>query len=81
MKDLYGVPIKIGDEVVYTASGRYSQYLKTGTIVRIFTREDERDHSVKIKDNESGRIQQNERYPAEIMSVIPTKQVYPELFI
>ncbi|MHB8098127.1 MAG: mechanosensitive ion channel domain-containing protein [Sulfuricurvum sp.] len=74
MQDLFGVPVNIGDKVVYTTGGRGDTYLDTGTVEKINL------GIVSIRSSR-GRLLTNPRNSREIMSVTPTATLHPELFI
>ena len=74
MVDLFGVPISIGDTVIYTTGGQGNQHLEVGTVKTI--------ESTRAKlISSSGRVLTNWRYQNEIVSATPIKLQHPELFI
>ncbi len=82
MKDLFGVPLAVGDRVVYTIGSQSYTYLDEGTIVQILKQDkvygDEDEAVIK---SESGRKLTNTRASCELMSIKPVAELHPELFI
>lgn len=76
MTDKFGVPLSIGDRVIYTTGGQGCTYLETGTILDI-----ESDEVAHIKSDESGRRLTNGRGMHGLISLVPTQAQHPELFI
>lgn len=76
MTDKFGVPLSIGDRVIYTTGGQGCTYLETGTILDI-----ESDTVAYIKSDESGRKLTNGRSKHGLISLAPIQAQYPELFI
>lgn len=74
MQDLFGVPVNIGDKVVYTTGGGGGTYLGTGTVEKINL------DVVRIRSSR-GQLLINPRNSREIMSVTSTVTLHPELFI
>lgn len=76
MTDKFGVPLSIGDRVIYTTGGQGCTYLETGTILDI-----ESDAVAHTKSDESGRKLTNGRSKHGLISLAPIQSQYPELFI
>lgn len=76
MTDKFGVPLSIGDRVIYTTGGQGCTYLETGTILDI-----ESNKVAYIKSDESGRKLTNGRGMHGLISLAPIQAQYPELFI
>lgn len=76
MTDKFGVPLSIGDRVIYTTGGQGCTYLETGTILDI-----ESNEVAYIKSDESGRKLTNGRSKHGLISLAPIQAQYPELFI
>lgn len=76
MTDKFGVPLSIGDRVIYTTGGQGCTYLETGTILDI-----ESDKIAHIKSDESGRKLTNGRGMHGLISLAPIQAQHPELFI
>lgn len=76
MTDKFGVPLSIGDRVIYTTGGQGCTYLETGTILDIKS-----DTVAHIKSDESGRKLTNGRSKHGLISLAPIQAQYPELFI
>ena len=76
MTDKFGVPLSIGDRVIYTTGGQGCTYLETGTILDI-----ESSTVAHIKSDESGRKLTNGRSKHGLISLAPIQAQYPELFI
>lgn len=76
MTDKFGVPLSIGDRVIYTTGGQGCTYLETGVILDI-----ESDTVAYIKSDESGRKLTNGRSKHGLISLAPIQAQYPELFI
>jgi len=78
MTDKFGVPLSIGDRVIYTTGGQGCTYLETGVILEITSG----PHSIAyIKSDESGRKLTNGRSKNGLISLAPIQAQYPELFI
>lgn len=78
MTDKFGVPLSIGDRVIYTTGGQGCTYLETGVILEITSG----PHSIAyIKSDESGRKLTNGRDMHGLISLAPIQAQYPELFI
>lgn len=75
MTDTFGIPLSIGDKVIYTTGGRGYTYLDTGKIVDIV------GTAAKVQSDESGRILTNYRYQGELVSMKPIQECHPELFV
>lgn len=78
MTDKFGVPLSIGDRVIYTTGGQGCTYLETGTIIEFVTG---RFDQARIKSDESGRILTNGRGQHSLVALSPIQAQYPELFI
>lgn len=76
MTDKFGVPLSIGDRVIYTTGGQGCTYLETGVILDIKS-----DKVAYIKSDESGRKLTNGRSKHGLISLAPIQAQYPELFI
>lgn len=76
MTDKFGVPLSIGDRVIYTTGGQGCTYLETGTILDI-----ESDIVAHIKSDESGRKLTNGRRMHGLIALAPIQAQHPELFI
>ena len=74
MKDLFGVPLSVGDSIVYTLGSQSHTRLEKGTIVDI------QDGRATVKSS-SGRKLQKSRRSHELMAVKPVAVLHPELFI
>ena len=74
MKDLFGVPLSVGDRVVYTLGSQSHSSLEKGTILAI------QDGRAAIASS-SGRKLQKSRRSHELMAVKPVAVLHPELFI
>jgi len=75
MKDLFGVPLHVGDKVVYTTGAQSNTRLEIGTILSISPNND------AILKSYSGRRLQLPRYDYELVAVSPISTQHPELFI
>ncbi len=76
MTDKFGVPLSIGDRVIYTTGGQGCTYLETGVILDI-----ESNEVAYIKSDESGRKLTNGRGKHGLISLAPIQTQHPELFI
>lgn len=76
MTDKFGVPLSIGDRVIYTTGGQGCTYLETGIILDI-----ESDTVAYIKSDESGRKLTNGRRMHGLIALAPIQAQHPELFI
>ena len=76
MTDKFGVPLSIGDRVIYTTGGQGCTYLETGIILDITSNE-----VAYIKSDESGRKLTNGRSKHGLISLAPIQAQHPELFI
>ena len=78
MTDKFGIPLSVGDRVIYTTGGQGCTYLETGTILEITSG----PHSIAyIKSDESGRKLTNGRSKNGLISLTPIQAQYPELLI
>lgn len=77
MTDKFGVPLSIGDRVIYTTGSQGCTYLETGVILEISTD----GYIAYIKSDESGRKLTNGRSKNGLISLTPIQAQYPELFI
>lgn len=75
MTDKFGIPLSIGDRVVYTTGGRGCTFLETGVILDI------EDKYAYIQSDESGRKLSNGRGKYELISIAPIIAQHPELFL
>ena len=76
MTDKFGIPLSIGDRVIYTTGGQGCTYLETGIILDITSNE-----VAYIKSDESGRKLTNGRGKHGLISLAPIQAQHPELFI
>lgn len=76
MTDKFGIPLSIGDRVIYTTGGQGCTYLETGIILDI-----ESNEVAYIKSDESGRKLTNGRRMHGLISLAPIQAQHPELFI
>ena len=76
MTDKFGIPLSIGDRVIYTTGGQGCTYLETGIILDITSNE-----VAYIKSDESGRKLTNGRGKHGLISLAPIQAHHPELFI
>lgn len=76
MTDMFGIPLKVGDEVLYTNSGKGDSELKLGIIMA----EDANGYA-EVKSILTGKKQFHSKRPNEIASVAPYREMYPEFFI
>ena len=82
MTDLFGLPLNIGDEVIYTTGAQSNSSLERGYIKDIQIRNAYRGSVEKAMITmASGRKATNWRSSKELASVNPIKQTNPELFI
>ena len=83
MTDLFGSPLVVGDEIIYTTGSQSNTCLERGTIVEITTKAtwNMGTREVALIRTASGRKATNYRGPHELVSVNPIKQASPELFI
>ncbi len=78
MTDKFGIPLSIGDRVIYTTGGQGYTYLETGVILEISS--GPRPEAF-IKSDESGRRLTNGRGMHELVALAPIQAQHPELFI
>lgn len=76
MTDKFGIPLSIGDRVIYTTGGQGCTYLETGIILDIISNE-----VAYLKSDESGRKLTNGRNMHGLISLAPIQAQHPELFI
>lgn len=76
MTDKFGVPLSIGDRVIYTTGGQGCTYLETGIILDIISNE-----VAYLKSDESGRKLTNGRRMHGLIALAPIQAQHPELFI
>ena len=82
MTDLFGLPLNIGDEVIYTTGAQSNSSLERGYIKDIQVQNTYRGSVEKAMiTTASGRKATNWRSSKELVSVNPVKQTNPELFI
>ncbi len=74
MTDLLGIPLSVGDEIVYTTGAQSNTCLERGFILDI------KNDCAMIKTS-SGRKATNWRSTHELMSLNPAKESNPEIFI
>lgn len=77
MTDKFGIPLSIGDRVIYTTGGQGCTYLETGVILEISTD----GYTAFIKSDESGRKLTNGRRMHGLIALAPIQAQHPELFI
>lgn len=75
MTDLFGVPLNVGDKVVYTTGAQSNTRLSVGTILEIFP-----NNSAYIQ-MASGRKASNKRKQYELVSIKAIEEQHPEFFI
>ena len=75
MTDKFGIPLSIGDRVIYTTGRQGCVYLETGTIL------DMDDRHAYIHSDESKRRLTNGRGKHGLISIAPIKAQHPELFL
>ena len=78
MTDKFGVPLSIGDRVIYTTGGQGCTYLETGVILEITSGPRPEAY---IKSDESGRKLTNGRGTHGLISLAPIQAQHPELFV
>jgi hypothetical protein len=78
MTDQFGVPLNVGDEVIYTTGAQSNTYLEVGTILEFTSM---RNMEAAIIKTATGRRATNSRSQYELMSINPHKAQHPELFI
>ena len=78
MTDQFGVPLDIGDEVIYTTGAQSNTILEVGTILEFTSMWNKEAAIVKTS---SGRRATNPRGQYELVSLNPHKAQHPELFI
>lgn len=74
MTDLFGLPLQVGDEVIYTTGGRGNAMLERGIILEITM-------GRAYLKSANGKRLTNPRYSYDLVSANPIKQANPELFI
>ena len=74
MKDMFGIPLNVGDKVIYTTGARSNTILEVGTILEIT------DNRAYLR-SKSGRKLTNCRYESTLASINPIQAQHPELFI
>ena len=83
MTDLLGVPLNIGDEIIYTTGAQGRNSMERGFIVDIRLSKNgyARDYYEALIKTASGRTATNWRSSLSLVSVKPIKAQHPELFI
>lgn len=89
MIDLFGLPLNVGDEILYTTGSQSNTDINRGTIVEIDENYWEKSYSRRTRSGspaalirtENGRKASIWRGRYELVSVTPFKQLHPELFI
>lgn len=77
MVDILGIPLEVGDEVVYT-NGRQDYSLYRATIARIDTTKPTHTATLLYR---SGRISQKPRTRYQLLSLALMKKAYPEIIL
>lgn len=75
MTDMFGIPLKVGDEVIVSQGAQSETYLQVATIEEIKYRH------VYVRYKESGRKAMKSRGSNSLVSVAPIKAQHPEAFI
>ena len=75
MTDKFGIPLSIGDSVIYTTGRKGCTYLETGVILDIDNK------CAYIQSDESNRKLTNGRGKNDLVSITPIKAQHPELFL
>lgn len=82
MTDLFGVPLAIGDRVVYTTGAQSNTTLEVGTIVEFITKTSfSGTRTFAYLKTSSGRRTTNYRDSSELVAVSTIAVQYPELFV
>jgi hypothetical protein len=82
MTDQFGVPLNVGDDVIYTTGAQSNTCLEVGTVLEINTEylwgSTQKRAIIKTA---TGRRATNSRGQYELISLNPHKAQHPELFI
>lgn len=83
MTDLLGVPVNIGDKVIYTTGSQGNECMEIGTILDIKSHIGYNNiiYESVILLSSTGRKMTNPRGKHSIVSLNPIKTQHPELFI
>lgn len=83
MTDLFGVPLNIGDRVIYTTGAQSNTPLEVGIIkeIKSVTRRNGITRTGAYIKTASGRTTFNIRQSFELVAVGPIAVQYPELFV
>jgi len=88
MIDLFGLPLNVGDEILYTTGSQSNTDISRGTIIEIDETYWEKSNRhiysgapAALIRTENGRKASIWRGKHELVSVAPFKQLHPELFI
>ena len=82
MTDLFGVPLHIGDRVIYTTGSQSNTYMEVGTITEFAILDNwTGEHPAARIKTTSGRKASNLRTKNELVSVSPIAAQHPELFV
>lgn len=77
MEDILGIPVEIGDHVVYTSGGRSEYELEIGEVVKF----DENNKMCILRNIQTKRTQGRWRDNKEILNISIIKNYHPEYFI
>lgn len=82
MTDLFGVPLNIGDRVIYTTGAQSNTQLEVGTIVDFISKTySSGTYTFAHLKTASGRRTTNYRGSTELVAVSPITSQHPELFV
>lgn len=76
--DIFGVPLNIGDTVVYTTGAQGNESLELGTILQFSER---RGFPTALLKSARGRTLSNFRRCSHLVSSNPVRTLHPELFL
>ena len=76
--DMFGVPLNVGDFVIYTTGAQGSTLLEVGHVTQLSTK---RDYAYATIISPSGRKLTNDRLCKHLASTTPIRIQHPELFI
>lgn len=80
MNDKLGIPLSIGDRVIYTTGEQHNQSLEIGTVLEFKLSEYSKSLSAQLL-SVNGRRLYKLRHSSEVLSIEPIYKAHPEILI
>lgn len=80
MNDKLGIPLSIGDRVIYTTGEQSNQSLEIGTVLEFKLSKYSSSLSAQLL-SVNGRKLSNLRRPSDLLSIEPIYKAHPEILI